>query len=107
MSVKEKEKMSLLDELKKLDEQRAKLIAGAKEEALKKAETAVADLNALGFSYSLIEGEAVKAKKTGITRQRDPNKPCSYCGEVGHDARFHRGEIIAAKKAAQSKSSKR
>lgn len=45
--------MTVLDELKKLDEQRAKLIDKAKAEALKQAEQAVEDLNALGFNYSL------------------------------------------------------
>jgi DNA repair exonuclease SbcCD ATPase subunit len=33
-----------------------------------------------------------RASATGITRQRDPNKPCPVCGETGHDARRHKGE---------------
>ena len=50
--------MSVLDQLKALDEQREKLINDAKAEALAKAEEAVAALNELGFNYRLVEGTA-------------------------------------------------
>jgi hypothetical protein len=30
----------------------------------------------------------------------DPTKPCKKCGQLGHDARFHRGEWNAAREAA-------
>jgi hypothetical protein len=36
-----------------------------------------------------------KAGKTGITRQRDPNAPCSVCNfatDPGHDGRVHRSQ---------------
>ena len=48
--------MSVLDELKALDEQRAKLLEDAKKETLEKAAKAIADLNELGFDYRLVEG---------------------------------------------------
>jgi hypothetical protein len=39
--------------IKALDAEKSKLIESAKSEALERAKQAVADLNALGFSYSL------------------------------------------------------
>ena len=48
--------MSPLQKLKQLDDERSKILAGAKQEALEGANDAVAALNALGFSYRLVEG---------------------------------------------------
>ena len=48
--------MSVLDQLKSLDEQRTKLLEEAKKEALEAAHKAIADLNELGFNYRLVEG---------------------------------------------------
>lgn len=93
--------MTVLEQLKKLEEQRATLLEGAKKEALAKAEAAVADLNAIGFDYRLVEGdEEPEAKKKIITRHRDPNEPCSVCGyctNPPHDARKHRSQGAAKK----------
>ena len=47
---------TVLEKLKALDAQRAQLLEGAKKEALDNAERAVAELNELGFHYSLAEG---------------------------------------------------
>ena len=54
---------NLKDELRRLDEeearikeQRAKLHAEAKAQALAAAEAALSDLNALGYAYKLVEG---------------------------------------------------
>ena len=86
----EVKRVNILDQLKKLDEQRAKLIEDAKAEALAKANAAVEELNALGFSYRLSEGSTTERKTAKQTRQRDPNKPCAICGFLTsppHDAR--------------------
>jgi len=89
---------SVLEQLKKLDEQRAKLLDGAKAEALKKAEEAVAELMELGFSYRLVEGDGPAPKKRGSRAGAgtvDPDKPCSVCNFVtvpNHDARKHRAQ---------------
>jgi hypothetical protein len=48
--------MSVLGKLKALDEERAKLLEGAKKEALEAAHEATAALNELGFHYRLVEG---------------------------------------------------
>src|ERR1035437_4597117 len=98
----EVKRMSVLEQLKKLDEQRAKLLDGAKAEALKKAEEAVAELNEIGFSYRLVEGgETPKKRGTRAGAGAvDPNKPCSVCNFVtvpNHDARRHRAQGEAKK----------
>jgi hypothetical protein len=53
---------TVLEKLKALDEQRAQLLDDAKKDALDNAEKAVAELNELGFHYSLTEGAT-----TGVT----------------------------------------
>ena len=47
---------TVLEKLKALDAQRAQLLEDAKKEALDNAEKAVAELNELGFHYTLTEG---------------------------------------------------
>ena len=47
---------TVLEKLKALDAQRAQLLDDAKKEALDNAEKAVAELNELGFHYTLTEG---------------------------------------------------
>jgi hypothetical protein len=54
--------------IKELEAEKSKLIESAKSEALARAKQAVADLNELGFRYSLTQGEAKGrkgAEKTG------------------------------------------
>lgn len=61
--------MSVIEQLKKLDEQRAKLLDGAKQEALAKAESAIKELNELGFHYQLVAGDKPKTTRTSGTRR--------------------------------------
>jgi hypothetical protein len=91
--------MSVLEQLKALDEQRAKLLEGAKKEALDKAEKAVAELNELGFDCSLVEGGSTarsprKAATEAPTRQaRDlPCPICKFKTTPHHDGRMHRSQ---------------
>ena len=65
--------MGVLDELKALDEQRAKILAKAKLAALEKAEDAIAELNRLGFHYRLIEDAGTEMAK----RSRDERPQAS------------------------------
>jgi hypothetical protein len=88
---------SVLEQLKKLDEQRAKLIDGAKQEALNTAVEAIKALNDLGFEYQLVLGQptAPKVSKTGITRKRADDAQCDVCNFVTsptHDGRKHRSQ---------------
>ena len=63
--------MSLtMDQLRKLDEHRIETPDDPKKEALGRAESAIADLNALGFSYSLTQRRALgKRKRLAIEGQ--------------------------------------
>lgn len=62
--------MSVLEQIRKLDEQKASLLSAAKAEAIKKAEAAIAELNELGFSYKLVQdGATVRAPRATGTRR--------------------------------------
>lgn len=66
--------MSVFDEIKKLDEQKAALLSEAKHEAMQRALQAIRDLKELGFDYSLTEGSDAAAlftnkRRTGIKQE--------------------------------------
>ena len=92
--------MALIDQLKALDDQRAKLIEDAKGAALEKAHKAVAELNKLGFRYRLTEGThsstSKSTKSTGsVPKRRHKDAPCPICNFKTlpmHDGRSHRGQ---------------
>jgi hypothetical protein len=91
--------MSVLEKLKALDAQRAQLLEGAKKEALEKVEKAVAELNELGFDYSLLESASTasaprKAASQAPKRQaRDAPCPiCNFKTTPHHDGRMHRSQ---------------
>ena len=94
--------MSVLEKLKALDEQRAKLLEDAKKEALEAAHKAIADLNELGFDYRLVEGRTLTAKKPPkersegeAPRRQARDVPCPICEfktKPHHDGRAHRSQ---------------
>lgn len=61
--------MSVLDQIRQLEAEKQKLLDTAKQEALAKAEAAVAELNELGFTYQLIEGTPTPAPRQTRTRR--------------------------------------
>jgi hypothetical protein len=90
---------TVLEKLKALDAQRAQLLEGAKKEALDNAEKAVAELNELGFHYSLVEGAspARTPRKAGTQAPKRQSKdlPCPICKfktTPHHDGRMHRSQ---------------
>jgi hypothetical protein len=90
--------LSLLEKLRSLDEQRAKLLADVKAEGLEKAEKAIAELNELGFRYRLVEGALPSAKLAGTSEPKRAHKdvPCPICGfktDALHDGRAHRSQV--------------
>jgi hypothetical protein len=91
---------TVLEKLKALDAQRAQLLEGAKKEALDNAEKAVAELNELGFHYSLVEGAGSTARAprkagTQAPRREARDVPCPICEfktTPHHDGRMHRSQ---------------
>ena len=92
---------TVLEKLKALDAQRAQLLEGAKKEALDNAERAVAELNELGFHYSLVEGASpARAPRKASSQAQAPKRqvrdvPCPICHfktTPHHDGRLHRSQ---------------
>jgi hypothetical protein len=96
---------TVLEKLKALDAQRAQLLEGAKKEALENAEKAVAELNELGFHYSLVEGASTpsatpRAPRKSASQAQAPKRqardlPCPICHfktTPHHDGRMHRSQ---------------
>ena len=65
---------TVLEKLKALDAQRAQLLDDAKKEALDNAEKAVAELNELGFHYTLTEGASTISQHHPERRAKPPLK---------------------------------
>jgi hypothetical protein len=92
------EKPTTLQQLKKLDEERTKLLEGAKADALARAEEAINELTALGFAYELVEPGQANARKPRTARKASgpdhhPRGICPICGwatNPPHDKRSHR-----------------
>src|SRR3984957_8321818 len=93
---------TVLEKLKALDAQRAQLLDDAKKEALDNAEKAVAELNELGFHYTLTEGASVSSppraqrKAASQAPKREARDvPCPICHfktSPHHDGRMHRSQ---------------
>jgi hypothetical protein len=93
----------VLEKLKALDAQRATLLEDAKKEALDKAEKAVAELNELGFHYSVTEGASPSFSETKAPRKASSQAPkrqardvpcpiCHFKTRPHHDGRMHRSQ---------------
>jgi hypothetical protein len=94
---------TVLEKLKALDAQRAQLLDDAKKEALDNAEKAVAELNELGFHYTLTEGASSPSGSARAPRKissQTPKRqardlPCPICHfktTPHHDGRMHRSQ---------------
>ena len=94
------EKLSALQQIKKLDEERAKILESAKTDALTRAEEAINELTALGFDYELVEPAREIARKTRTARKASvpDHHPkgacpiCEYATKPPHDKRSHRSQ---------------
>jgi hypothetical protein len=78
-----------IQRIKELDQERATLFEQAKEEALRRANQAVEDLNALGLKYRLVMGTGAEGNKgAGKKRQEtglagaDKKRPPSHRKET-------------------------
>jgi hypothetical protein len=94
---------TVLEKLKALDAQRAQLLDDAKKDALENAEKAVAELNELGFHYSLVEGATVSVSTPRAPRKASSQAPkrqardvpcpiCHFKTTPHHDGRMHRSQ---------------
>ena len=96
---------TVLEKIKALDAQRAQLLEDAKKEALDNAEKAVAELNELGFHYTLTEGASgisiePRAPRKASSQAQAPKRqardlPCPICHfktTPHHDGRMHRSQ---------------
>lgn len=84
---------SALDQLKKIDEQRSKVLDNAKAEGLAKVQEALDDLNKLGFSYSLHENGRGRGARRGLRQKNDGPCPiCNFKTSPPHDGRRHRAQ---------------
>jgi hypothetical protein len=83
-------KQSVLDRLAELNTEREGLLAQATQEAMDKANQAIAALNGLGHShtYKLVE-ERAKGKTTGGTREAAACSVCGFKTNPPHTARRH------------------
>ena len=94
------EKQTALQQIKKLDEERAKLLESAKADALARAEEAINELTALGFDYELVEPARATTRKTRTVRKAlvPDHRPkgtcpiCEYATKPPHDKRSHKSQ---------------
>jgi len=95
------EKLTTLQQIKKLDEERAKLLESAKADALARAEEAINELTVLGFDYELVEPtRKTEPRKTRTARKASgpDHRPkgtcpiCDYATKPPHDKRSHRAQ---------------
>src|ERR1700704_4798532 len=95
------EKLTTLQQIKKLDEERAKLLESAKTDSLTRAKEAINELTVLGFAYELVE-PAGKTTSLKTRRARKAPAPdhhprgacpiCEYTTKPPHDKRSHKSQ---------------
>jgi hypothetical protein len=89
-----------IEKIKKLDDERAKLLESAKADALARAEEAINELTALGFEYELVETARATARKPRTARKASgpdhhPKGTCPICEfatNPPHDKRSHKSQ---------------
>jgi hypothetical protein len=94
------EKQTALQQIKKLDEERTKLMESPKADALARAEEAINELTAPGFDYELVEVARGTARKTRTARKGSApdHHPkgtcpiCEYATKPPHDKRSHKSQ---------------
>ncbi|MBA4306974.1 MAG: hypothetical protein C0429_09595 [Sphingopyxis sp.] len=97
---------SVLEQIRKLDEQKAALLAQAKQEAMAKAQEGIKALAELGFSYRLVQsdGSAPAPRATGSRRtgvRDDVLKVIEGAGSAGIGRAAILKEMSAESKQAQ------
>jgi len=80
------------EQLRKIDEQRTKLLDNAKAESLARVQVALDELNQLGFSYSLHENGRGRGRRGVRQRNDGPCPICNFKTNPPHDGRRHRAQ---------------
>ena len=96
--------MSVLDQIRKLDEQKAKLLNDAKGEAIEAADAAISTLNELGFSYQLVEGGAPAAAPRATGTRRTGIRDEVLAQVKAHPKGITRSEMLIAMNVKGEKS---
>lgn len=81
-----------LEQIRKLDEQRSKLLDNAKAESLLRVQEALEELNNLGFSYSLSENARGRGRRGVRAKNDGPCPICNFKTNPPHDGRRHRAQ---------------
>jgi len=94
-----------LNQIRQLEEQKAELIAAAKEEAMTKVNEGIDTLEALGYQYALVSEKKPKASRPrpGSRKPRaDRNCPiCEFQTHPPHDGRHHKQQAVKARFTAE------
>lgn len=98
--------MSVMEQIRKLDEEKAKLLNQAKEDALRRAEEAVQELRELGFNYRLVEtdSEPTRTRSTSTGGRRTGVRDDIMKVIRAHPDGIRRGEILNAMGVGDDKS---
>ena len=83
---------TILQQIQELDRQKEALLSGAKDEALKKVEDALSELNALGFNYVITQKGSSAARIGTRTKADGPCPICEFKTDPVHDGRRHRSQ---------------
>ncbi len=91
---------SVLEQIRQLEQQKASLIDGARDEAMAQVASGIEVLGELGFHYEVVpESQKKRAGTRSVSRKPRADKDCPICGfqtDPPHDARHHKGQEIKA-----------
>lgn len=77
-----------LDKLKKLDDERKKLLDATKAGLLSAIQDNLAALADLGFEYELVaRGSSARTRPAAKKASKPSGRVCSICGQSGHNSR--------------------
>ena len=95
---------TVLEQIRKLDEQKAALLSQAKQEALAAANTAIASLNELGFHYRLVQGEGTAPTVRAATGTRRSGIRDQVLAVIQQSDGMARADLLKTMEAVGNKS---
>lgn len=76
-----------LEKLKKLDDERRKLVEASKTSLLNSIQDNLASLADLGFQYDLVARGSSARSRSAAKSSAPSGRVCSVCGQSGHNSR--------------------